>query len=327
MKKIVFLLIVGLFLSSMAYAGGSIFGKKHKESNEDGVYSIRVFICNTLNCPDVVMYPADCEKVPHSTLQYGVCMCDSGYVMKNGQCVVDSSANCNVISSCNTGYFCNFGGEGTPNVCQKIKAETFEYNGVTYYYNKRVDLASWCRSTPENANDCAYGYLTYYGAYDWCSMQGARLLKSEEVPTLAQQWLKKLPWDGNLTAYWLDDGRVLTDGSVVSLGDTTGWEGAGGVVCVKDNTALSSVSADGTIQWMNIEGCSCTDNGVSTDTSDEVCNIQCCRNKYGEKGYAVKGRCCPKDDDDCICAANGCKTGGNATPLDDFCCAKAQGLI
>ena len=82
MKKIVFLLIVGLFLSSMAYAGGSIFGKKHKESNEDGVYSIRVFICNTLNCPDVVMHPADCEKVPHSTLQYGVCMCDSGYVMK-----------------------------------------------------------------------------------------------------------------------------------------------------------------------------------------------------------------------------------------------------
>ncbi len=234
MKKHILLLLIGIFVSSAVFAGGSIFGKKHRENNPDGVYSISVFVCGALKCPKVIIREGKCGE--HSSKQYGVCLCDSGYVMKNGQCVVDSSANCNAISSCNAGYFCNFGGEGTPNVCQKVQAETFEYDGTTYHYNRRTDLSSWCRST-ENSNDCAYGFLTYYGAYDWCLTQGARLLKSEEVPTLAQQWLEKLPWNGNLSAYWLDDGRILADGTLAPLGDTTGWEGAGGVVCVKNTSS------------------------------------------------------------------------------------------
>lgn len=88
-----------------------------------------------------------------------------------------------------------------------------------------------------------------------------------------------------------------------------------------------AIGGTGSSQWMNIVGCDCTTEGISKDSSDALCNIQCCRDKYGDSGYAVNTTCCKKDDDDCVCKANGCKTGDLATPLDYYCCAYAQGLI
>ena len=316
-----------IFIPLLVNAGGSIFKHKEQTYNSEGVNSIGVHICSNLVCPKVLIIEKDCSYLPHSSSRYGVCMCDTGYVLKNGKCVESSSSNCTEIDSCDKGYFCNFGGEGTPNACQKVVAETFEQNGTTYYFNRRSDLNSWCRST-EGTDNCVYGYLTYYAAYDWCLSLGGRLLTSEEVSTLPSEWRSELPWGSNMRAYWLEDGRIMANGTIGGLGDASGWEGTGGVVCIKDNESASATGGSSGIRWMDVEGCNCnTEEGVSTDTSDELCNIQCCRDKYGENGYEVNKTCCQKDDNDCICAANGCKTGSNTTPLDDFCCAKMQGLI
>ena len=82
-------------------------------------------------------------------------------------------------------------------------------------------------------------------------------------------------------------------------------------------------------EWVDIVGCECDERkGVCTDSSDELCNVQCCINKYGKKNaFEVKGVCCRREDDDCICRANGCRTGEHATPLDSYCCAKEKGII
>lgn len=82
-------------------------------------------------------------------------------------------------------------------------------------------------------------------------------------------------------------------------------------------------------EWLEIKGCECDDKkGVCTDSSDELCNVQCCINKYGKAGaFEVNGVCCQREDDDCICQANGCKMGDKATPLDSYCCAKEKGII
>ena len=323
MKKLLFALVI--FASFSALAGGSIFHHKSHSRNSNGVDSISAYVCGSLKCHDVVIKEGSCDGIEHASMQYGVCMCDEGYKVKDFECVKDDGSECSTVGSCPSEKFCNFGGPKTPNTCQKLRSEEFEYDGIKYYYNNEFDLSSWCRST-EGTNDCSYGYLTYYGAYDWCETQGARLLTSEEVQSLPTQWLSKLPWHSNQTSYWLDDGRLTKEGEVISLGDTTGYKGAGGVVCVKDLTVNSGTEVTEN-QWIPLQGCDCTDKGVSSDSSDKLCDIQCCMDRYGKNSYTVNHVCCKMDDYDCICAANGCKTGSKTSPLDDFCCAKAQGLI
>ena len=87
MKKI--LLFLGLcLLGTSAFAGGSIFGgHKTRPNNPDGVSSINVHICGSLSCPEVIIKKGDCGKIPHTHMQYGVCMCDEGYQVKDGECV------------------------------------------------------------------------------------------------------------------------------------------------------------------------------------------------------------------------------------------------
>ena len=82
MKKIISLALI-LLISASALAGGSIFGgHKTRSSNPDGVSSINVHICGTLSCPDVIIKKGDCGDIPHTSMQYGVCMCDEGYFKK-----------------------------------------------------------------------------------------------------------------------------------------------------------------------------------------------------------------------------------------------------
>ena len=333
-KKIAILLLVGMFFSGSVFAGGSIFsGSKRRQSNPNGVDMIGIHICANLRCPKMGIMDGSCNQLPNSSRYYGVCICNLGYALKDGQCVIDTGANCNTIASCEDGYFCNFGGEGSPNACQKVRAESLEQNGRRYYYNREEDLSSWCRSTSEGKN-CKYGYLTYYAAYDWCLSLGGRLLNSKEVEGLPSEWLGRLPWNGNLAAYWLSDGRLSATGEVLALGDTTGWEATGGVVCVKDtNDAQVDSEGNSGARWLGIEGCDCdTDKGVSYDTSDNLCNIQCCRDKYGEEGFYNAGVCCSNiNNDDCvcgaICAGGSCTHGDYARLLGGYCQAKLEGLI
>ena len=87
MKRIISLVLI-LLVSTSAFAGGSIFGgHKTRPNNPDGVSSINVHICGSLSCPDVIIKKGDCGKIPHTHMQYGVCMCDEGYQVKDGECV------------------------------------------------------------------------------------------------------------------------------------------------------------------------------------------------------------------------------------------------
>ena len=95
-KKIIVFTGLSLILSTTALAGGSIFGgHKTRTSNPDGVNSIGIHICGSLNCPDVILKNGDCGTVEHATVKYGVCVCDEGYKADNDKCVPISQENCN----------------------------------------------------------------------------------------------------------------------------------------------------------------------------------------------------------------------------------------
>ena len=330
MKKL-FLGIFILIFATDVFAGGSIFKSKRKEHNTNGVESIGMHICGSLKCPPIKIIQGSCKDKENASLHWGVCMCNEGFVSQNNQCVVDRGSSCNQVDSCNAGYFCNFGAANTPNQCEKIASEKLEYNGAIYLINSADSFSNWCRSS-EGTKDCQYGYLTYSSAYDWCSMQGARLLKKEELPSDKTEWLSKLHWDGYMSAYWLYDGRIASDGTVMELGDATGFSGAGGVVCIKDGEQ-ESMNTTGEARWLEIADCECDEEkGISTDSSDDLCNIQCCKNKYGDTSYYTKGVCAKNiDDSSVVCAARcpdeTCPTGDESTPMDDYCWAYYEGLM
>ena len=86
MRKV--LLFLSLFmLGTSVLAGGSIFGHhKSRVSNPNGVSSIGIHICGSLNCPAVILKNGDCGTVKNATTKYGVCVCDDGYYGKEGSC-------------------------------------------------------------------------------------------------------------------------------------------------------------------------------------------------------------------------------------------------
>ena len=87
MKKVLFFLSLCL-LGTSALAGGSIFwGHKSRTSNPEGVSSIGVHICGSLDCPDVILKKGDCGSVEHATTKYGVCVCDDGFYVEGDKCI------------------------------------------------------------------------------------------------------------------------------------------------------------------------------------------------------------------------------------------------
>lgn len=87
MKKVFLLSLIVLLMGTTAFAGGSIFGgHKARTSNPNGVSSIGIHICGSLNCPGVILKNGDCGTVEHATTKYGVCVCDDGYEVKDGKC-------------------------------------------------------------------------------------------------------------------------------------------------------------------------------------------------------------------------------------------------
>ena len=61
-------------------------------STPDGVSAIGVHVCNGLSCPRMTIHwgTTDCSKIENASVRYGVCICDTGYIMKNGKCVIDT---------------------------------------------------------------------------------------------------------------------------------------------------------------------------------------------------------------------------------------------
>ncbi len=81
-----FLLVVLVMLAFAAFAGGSIFGGKNSKSdNPDGVYAIGVHFCSTLECPPIRIIEGICDG-ENMQKRWGVCLCDEGYVSRDGVC-------------------------------------------------------------------------------------------------------------------------------------------------------------------------------------------------------------------------------------------------
>lgn len=85
MKKVLFLLLSTILITSTAWAGGSIFGHKKKSSNAYGVYSVNVHVCSSLECPPVRIVSGSCDG-EHMEKSYGVCICEKGYVANGSTC-------------------------------------------------------------------------------------------------------------------------------------------------------------------------------------------------------------------------------------------------
>ena len=139
----------------------------------------------------------------------------------------------------NSGYFCNYGGNHTKNICEKTKAATYKMDGVTYYYNKLSDLRSWCREATESYQDrqspgnCNWGYLSYSAANAWCESIGKKLLDPYVIEENCEDF-DFLPKATEDQQYWTTGMRVVHTGNDCSIQNMVRGDGycyAGGVIC------------------------------------------------------------------------------------------------
>ncbi|MBQ7413610.1 MAG: hypothetical protein IJV07_05010, partial [Alphaproteobacteria bacterium] len=147
-----------------------------------------------------------------------------------GQCK-PTGQSCSSVSGCPEGYFCNYGGTKTPNICEKANPKTATINGTTYYFNSASDLRSWCRPA-DGGKNCTWGYLSYYGAQSWCQAIGKSLLNCSEFQTIKMQ-ISALPHGHNPAndySYWGQGGECMANGGIYS-GRPDGYSGMAGVIC------------------------------------------------------------------------------------------------
>ena len=164
----------------------------------------------------------------------------------NGTCYPTNGRRCNAVKKCSSGEFCNYGGTfnsskrqrgkfgQTPNVCQVVSPLEFTYGNVTYYYNSKKDLKSWCRAA-NNKPNCKWGYLAKPGAESWCASLGKRLLTRSEMESMWDVLRKHLPKTYTGYAYWVQEGVWLENKHGkrgFSKSNSDGYGGKGGVVCM-----------------------------------------------------------------------------------------------
>lgn len=169
----------------------------------------------------------------------------TGLCNGNGTCYPTEGRRCASIDGCPAGQFCNYGGSynaskkqkgrfgQTPNVCQLVVPQEFKHKNVTYYYNSKEDLKSWCRAANNKAN-CLWGYLAKSGAESWCASLGKRLLTRAEMEKVWSVLQKELPQTYRGYAYWVQEGAWIVDtngGRSFGKGHPDGYGGKGGVVC------------------------------------------------------------------------------------------------
>lgn len=148
---------------------------------------------------------------------------------------------CHDQSDCggvNSGYFCNYAGTQTTNVCEKTTPQTMTIGGQNFYYNSWANLKSWCREArlgaPEDKpGNCNWGYLSYKSAQAWCESIGKHLLDAKEIEQNCTQF-SFLPKFKKIQQYWTQDLTVVHIGKECSIqkmvrGD--GYSNAGGVIC------------------------------------------------------------------------------------------------
>ena len=138
-----------------------------------------------------------------------------------------------------SGYFCNYGGMHTKDVCEKTNPLTEVVDGVTYYYNKTKDLKKWCRTATESAEDrsnpenCNWGYLSYDSAQAWCDSIGKKLVDPSTIRDNCNDF-DFLPEVTGDQQYWTTGLRVIHLGQKCSIQDMVRGDGycyAGGVIC------------------------------------------------------------------------------------------------
>ena len=138
-----------------------------------------------------------------------------------------------------SGYFCNYGGMHSKNVCEKTNPLNRKVNGETYYYNKLADLKKWCRpdagspSDRANPDNCNWGYLSYSAAQAWCESIGKELVNPNTIHNDCDDFYF-LPDANDDQQYWTADQHVVHMGDECSIqqmvrGD--GYSNAGGVIC------------------------------------------------------------------------------------------------
>lgn len=163
----------------------------------------------------------------------------------NGTCYPTTGRRCSSVRGCPAGEFCNFGGTlnatkkqrgkfgQTPNVCQIVEPQEFTYKNVTYYYNTKRDLQSWCRAA-NNKPNCMWGYLAKSGAESWCASLGKRLLTQQEISSVWNVLKDHLPKTYTGYAYWVKEGAWIvsnTGKKTLSKVHPDGYGGKGGVIC------------------------------------------------------------------------------------------------
>lgn len=176
--------------------------------------------------------PGPCMTCSNGTIEFksSGSTCEQAGIA--GTCTSDglcspSGTYCSSITGCSSGYFCNYDGERTPYICEKVTPQTTTINGVTYYYNTLSDLKSWCQPA-DGGKNCTWGYLSRNGASSWCQSIGKRLLTLAEFQNVRSVLSPILPSATN--NYWYDNGWFNKEtGSYGSRLD--GYAANGGVVC------------------------------------------------------------------------------------------------
>lgn len=177
----------------------------------------------------------------------------SGTCNEKGRCVVKEGVPCKGIDACGKGQFCNYGGHmgdyqsgGTPDVCQHVNAQSFEYRGNIYLYNTVSDLRSWCRPADKDKN-CTWGYLSYKGAQSWCKSLDAELVSGDLIRENCAEFKSHLPLSSQGQQYWVTNQSVvhMNDCRIQKMSRTDGYAWAGAVVCVRSSSVdLSALTPE-----------------------------------------------------------------------------------
>ena len=268
-----------LMLSTVAFAGGSIFGgHKTRTSNPNGVSSIGIHICGSLNCPDVILKNGDCGTVEHATTKYGVCVCDDGYRVNGTECVKAGCSDSEKVEK--TVYYgacCNVEAKDTfcpdeePPACVKMDeaacaADTEEACHLT--------TGTW-ECGDDASSDCI------------CSPEGAKVKRSwgNVIACRIDEWAKCSQWESCICG---PNDKVLA--CAKSGGDCT--------VCHSDQVAKCSTYG----------GCACGPNEKAVACNEFGTDCTVCHSDQVAKCSQAGDCACGPNDNAVKCNEFNCAT-------------------
>lgn len=301
MKRIV-LLASTIFISTAVFAGHGIFGGHDKTKNTNGVKSIAVELCGTDICPKFRMLEGDCDT-DHTYKRYGVCLCEEGYVPKDGVC-----------EPCPTGYYsdgqheCTLCGPGKYSIsgsteCGTCAAGTYAPGGT----NK-------CYECPDHANcsntsfSCKDGFHSIGGSWDTLNCvcnDGTTWSETEEECVTCDSLHRENGTNGSCgdckTDYYYDEGEGICVENTCTSTNTDNTGCISPATCVKgsityytcteceDGYTLDSVNhkciantCDGWTITSTITGCTTEETCQTPTTTYHKCTA--CSDEYYKRG-------------------------------------------